>query len=178
MDIEKLANDAFWKKKLRHAFHTQDVDKDGFISRADFDLVVQRYQEMGSSNEHTKKLKDTFNKCCDEWGLTDSSVKFTIDEILDIHGKQLGEMKKLDSMYSEMFDSVDMNGNGSISFEEWSNHYQSLGIDLKHARPSFDAMDFNGDNQVSRNEFITYHKEFFFSTEDKLNSSILYGPLD
>ena len=84
MDIEKLANDAFWKKKLRHAFHTQDVDKDGFISRADFDLVVQRYQEMGSSNEHTKKLKDTFNKCCDEWGLTDSSVKFTIDVILEM----------------------------------------------------------------------------------------------
>ena len=173
-----MANDSSWKKKLRHAFNKRDVNKDGFISRADFDLVVSHYQDMGSSNEHTKKLKDTFNKCCNEWGLTDSTKQFTIDQILEIHGKHLGEMKKLDSMYSEMFDSVDMNGNGLISFEEWENHYKSLGIDVKYARAFFEAMDFNKDNQVSRNEFIEYHKEFFFSTEDKLHSSLLYGPLD
>ena len=178
MDVEKLRNDVFWKKKIRHAFVTQDVDKNGCISRADFDLVVQRYKGMGSSEEHTKKLEDTFNKCCEEWGLTDHSVQFTIDEIVEIHGKQLGKMKELTSMYLEMFDSVDMNANGEISYKEWETHYKSLGIPIEHARPSFKAMDANGDGEVSKQEFINYHMEFFFSTEDKLHSSILYGPLD
>jgi hypothetical protein len=39
-------------------------------------------------------------------------------------------------------------------------------------------MNTSGDGVVSMDEFIQYNKEFFFTTEDTLKSSILYGPLD
>ena len=43
---------------------------------------------------------------------------------------------------------------------------------------SFRAMDRNHDTLLSREEFKAYHVEYFFTSEDKLNSSILYGPLN
>ena len=42
----------------------------------------------------------------------------------------------------------------------------------------FEATDTNGDGVVPLEEFTAYHVEFFSTTENKLNSAILYGPLD
>ena len=178
MDFEILCNNDFWKKKLRKAFENQDVDKDGFISRADYDLIISRYKEMGASERCTTKLQDTWEKMYKLWGITDHTVKFSIDEMIVIHGKVLQLVSKHTNMFDEMFDSIDMNGNGEISFTEWDAHYKSMTIPSEHARASFDAMDTNRDGIVSKQEFYDYHIEFFLTTEDKLNSSILFGPLD
>ena len=62
--------------------------------------------------------------------------------------------------------------------KEWELHYRCMGLDPKYAKVSFEAMDTNGDGNVSLEEFTAYHVEFFSSTENKLNSAILFGPLD
>ena len=38
-----------------------DADKDGVITRADYRLVLQRYREMGISDEHLKKLEKAYS---------------------------------------------------------------------------------------------------------------------
>lgn len=68
-----------------------------------------------------------------------------------------------------MFNNLDLNEDGVISFTEWTAHYQSLGIDTANARASFDAMDKNGDGKISKEEFVNYHYEFFFTTENNLS---------
>ena len=80
--------------------------------------------------------------------------------------------------YESMFNNLDMNRDGVITYNEWVAHYNCMGIDTEHARASFEAMNQSGDGKVSRDEFVTYHYEFFNTTEDKRKSSILYGPLD
>ena len=75
---EGLKNNEFWNKKFRHAVKVRDIDKDGFISRSDFQMIVTRYREMGSSEEHLKKLDNTLMKICDAWGLTEGK-KLTYD---------------------------------------------------------------------------------------------------
>ena len=63
MDFEILCNNDFWKKKLRKAFENQDVDKDGFISRADYDLIISRYKEMGGALPNYKTLGRKCTSC-------------------------------------------------------------------------------------------------------------------
>ncbi len=45
------------------------------------------------------------------------------------------------SMNGYNLKSLNTDGNGEISFKEWSDYYTVVGIDTVHARPSFDAMD-------------------------------------
>ena len=174
----KVRESAFWKKKFMLAMKNRDADKDGFISRKDFYLLVQRYEDLGYSPEQTKKIKNTFQQNFETWGLENESTALTYEQFSENYMKGLeraGEFHP--SLFKEMFETVDMNGDGKITFDEWVKHNKAMGIDQKHARASFDAMDADGDGEVSVEEFSNYHREFFFSTEDKLKSSILYGPL-
>ena len=156
-----------------------DVDKDGYISREDFDMIVQRYKEAGSTPEHIKKLQESFEKLYEIWGMTEDGVKLTLQEFEEMFQDKLEKSYAYtDELYSGWFEQVDMNGDGKITLNEWNLHNTSLNISAENAKKSFEAMDANKDGIISVQEFIDYHTEFFFSAEDKLKSSILYGPLD
>ena len=175
-----LQSSEFWKKKAHRAIRVRDTNRDGTISKEDFDMVIEHYRDMGTSEEHLKKLSDSFSKTCLNYGMADEGRKLTYDEFaahLSENGKIPGRDER-SKAFVVMFDIIDSNCNGEISFKEWTDYYKTVGIDVKHARASFDAMDADGNGIVSKEEFIAYVDEYFFTTEDKLNSSILYGPLD
>ena len=81
-------------------------------------------------------------------------------------------------LYGSMFDVIDANGDGLIDLDEWRVLYECRGIPVEYAKASFVAMDADHDGLISRKEFVDYQFEFTFTSEDKLKSSILYGPLD
>ena len=113
----------------------------------------------------------------------DDTVALTYQEFADTLGKMVaatsGDFDKLDHvrLFATHFEVMDRDGDGVISLKEWLDHHKAVGIDVKHARPSFDAMDKNGEGVISKEEYIAYAKEFLFTAEDKLNSSIMFGPL-
>ncbi len=180
MMAEDLTLNEFWKKKVYRAIRVRDANKDGYISKADFELIVQRYKDIGAPEEHLKKLDKVFTAHCVRYDLTDESAKLTYDQfaaMLARTAKNKDEDKRVD-FFKSMFVVIDIDGNGEISFQEWVEFYKAMGIDTQYARASFDAMDANKDGIISKKEFAAYINEYFFSSENKLNSSILYGPLD
>lgn len=159
----------------------RDANRDGLIQRADFNLVVERYRKMGASEEHLKKINSAFESLYTKWGLVDDSTALTYDEFASRQWEAMPESgfkERGAKLFSGMFQIVDGNGDGEISFQEWVDYYKALGINTDYARASFDAMDTNSDGIISMEEFTVYSVEFFFSAEDTLNSSIMYGPLD
>ena len=82
-----------------------------------------------------------------------------------------------EDLMEQMFPILDCNGDCVISMEEWRVHNCAMGISPEHAEASFHAMDADEDGKISQEEFVNYHYEYFYSTENKLNSAILYGPL-
>ena len=78
----------------------------------------------------------------------------------------------------KMFGVLDTDGSGKVSFDEWHTHYSAFGITPEHARASFDAIDQDGDGQISMDEFVSYHLEYYYTTDNKLNSALFYGPPD
>ena len=180
-DYSGLRKSEFWRKKFARAVQVRDTDKSGDISRADFELVVTRYQQLGSSTpQHLANVSKLMMSSCDAIGLTDESVKLSYAEFEEKWSSAIlkkAEKGEYVQFFSSMFNNLDLNEDGVISLTEWTAHYQSLGIDTTYARASFDAMDTNGDGKISKEEFVNYHYEFFFTTENKLNSAILYGPI-
>ena len=49
VDFVELRKSEFWRKKFRKAVETRDADKNGYISRSDFQLVLERYQKLSET---------------------------------------------------------------------------------------------------------------------------------
>ena len=176
---KQLLESPFWNQKLDCAIFATDVDKDGLITRKDFKLLAQRYKDLGDlSREQQQRIDTCMMKLCDSVGLTDDTKQFTYEEFKRGHANIDSLSQVLDTNFRIAFDALDVNGNGVVSMQEWELHYKGMGIDPKYAKASFKAMDTNGDGVVSLEEFTAYNVEFFSTTENKLNSAILYGPLD
>ena len=176
--MEDLLKNEFYKKKFRHAVEVLDTNRDGTISRADFLKTLQCHKDLGATEEHLKKVKAIFDKFFVTLGLTDDSIKLKYEEFEEIHMRNNSKMKEHDiAAFRELFCLVDIDGDGKISYEEWVRHYKTMFIDVAFARDSFDAMDTNHDGMISMEEFVDYHIEYYYSAEDKLKSSLLYGPM-
>ena len=182
VDFLNLPKSEFWNKKFDRAVQVRNTRKTGYISRADFDLVVKRYKEDHHANqEHIELLKQFVNKSLESLGLTDEAVQLTHAQFKD---RWLSSLQKLpeehgfDKFFGAMFDIVNMKGDGFITLDEWTAHYRCYGIDTKYAKDSFNALDMDKDGKISKEHFLQYHYEYFFTTTDDLKSSILYGPLD
>ena len=176
-DLEKLMQNDFFVKKRQRELAARDTNKDGFISRADFDMIIQRHIDMGTSAEKVKQLREMVDAMCDSIGLTDHGVKYTYDEYYKQWEKRTEKMGVSAPQFEGYFNAVDLNNDGEISLEEWIIHNKCFGIDPAHAKASFNAMS-QGDGRVSQKQFVDYHLEFYYTAEDNLKSSILFGPLD
>ena len=178
-DFSKLRKSEFWNKKIDRAVRVQDTDKSGDISRADMFLVVERYKKLGTSTpKHLEILSMTLTDTLNRLNLSDESVRMSYDEFKEKLIEDLTKCGRYEPVYEALFHNLDMNGDGVISFEEWTAHYSCVGIDPAHARASFDAMDQNSDGKISMEEFVNFHYEYYFTAENKLGSAILYGPLE
>ena len=141
--------------------------------------VAQRYKDLGDVNEEQlQRVHECLMKMCDSVGLTDDTKQFTYEEFKTRHANVENLSEVNSTIFRTMFSGLDINGDGVVSMKEWELHYKCMGLDPKYAKASFEAMDTNGDGVVSLEEFVAYNVEFFSSTENKLNSAILYGPLD
>ena len=146
-----LKGSEFYRKKFQRAMEVRDANKDGYIQRSDFMMVVKRYKELGASDEHLQKLTSAFEQGFKMWGLVDDSTALTYKEFARTHMDAMAEYSKEGAvkLFSGMFEVIDLDGNGEISFQEWVDHYKALGVDVTYARASFDAMDMDGNGVVS-----------------------------
>lgn len=177
VNLEELSKNEFWQRKMRTVMKIRDANKDGLVSRADYRLVIQRYKEMGASEEHLKKLEDYFSAAWKAGGVLDDTTEVTFQEFAVNFRKNAEDKFEPMKIFSTQFEIIDSNGDGEISLKEWVEYYRAMGIDTVHARASFDAMDMNADGVISKEEFAAYVMEFMYTTEDKMKSSLLYGPL-
>ncbi|CAB3988986.1 sarcoplasmic calcium-binding [Paramuricea clavata] len=124
-------------------------------------VMIKKYNELGMPDENKQELSDTMYGMCDSLSLTDYTKSLTYDEIVQ---SWIDNVEKGDR-------------NGSLSLKEWEIHCTAINIPVEHAKPSFKAMDTDRDGVISHDEFLAYHYEYFHTSEDKLHSSLLYGPL-
>ena len=75
VDVVELKKSEFWRKKFLRAVESRDADKNGSITRSDFELVVERYKKIaGGTTDKIEKLSKAMSSFCDEIGLGDRVV--------------------------------------------------------------------------------------------------------
>ena len=75
VDVAELKKSEFWKKKFRRAVESRDTDKNGSITRSDFELVVESYKKSaGGTTDKIEKMSKLMSSFCDKLELSDSVV--------------------------------------------------------------------------------------------------------
>ncbi len=179
--IAELRENDFWNKKFKRATEVLDTKNTGVIKRSDFEATVERYKKFGNATpEQVEVLSQSLLIPCDQMGLLGDEDKLTYEEFKVKWFEAMLTLEKngtLGSYFPAAFNIIDGDHDGFIKFEDWDLQYRSHGVDVKHAPASFAAMT-TTDGLLAKENFVAYHKEYFFSAEDHLGSSNFYGPLD
>ena len=176
IDFAVLGKDPVWRKKMTTYAEYSDSDKDGYVSRADYDLIATRYKSLTIADpSHGVVVDKVMGTVSTMLGLV-GSKKLTyaefVDAFVDGVAKQIISDRVDTQLFGAFFDTVDANGDGSIDMAEWRAHYECYRVPLEYAKASFDAIDTNHDGLLSKEEFVAYHVSYFTTTD----SSLLFGP--
>lgn len=173
----------FWLRKMRTYFCRIDFDKDGAITRKDFEGMADRFIKSGKlKSEHEGDLMTTL---CSVWDLFLSPFgggeSLNQDKFIESMGKLVHDptlKKTLQGPLPLFFHAVDANDDHLISGDEFTQFFEILGLDAGLAPATFAAIDTNGDGDISLEEFVQAGVEFFTEEKDESKpSKLFWGPM-
>ena len=161
-----------------------DINRDGYLSREDFELMAKRLVEntSGITKEKTEEIHAAFQKIADFTNLK-PGLKIPLDEAAKIashHYLFSGSASDKPSEHHHiLFDCIDTNSDGHISLEEFKVYFKVIGHDIsdEEIKHSFDTLDSNSNGEISREEFIAAAMDFYFGVEETELSNAFYGNL-
>ncbi|XP_013401302.1 sarcoplasmic calcium-binding protein-like [Lingula anatina] len=173
-----------WMEKMRTWFFRQDVDRDGYLSKGDFEQQARRITEfMKLNDEQAKKLMDNRMHIWKYYVSGDPDNSDTV-KIPDVEGKRrflLAVNSTLRQSFFETFsihfDGIDLNNDGEISQEEHAAFFYGYNIPTEFSPEVFKTLDTNNDGHVSREQFLTAYLDFIFSEDPDSKHVHFCGPL-
>jgi Ca2+-binding EF-hand superfamily protein len=172
---------ALWVTKMKTYFSRIDFDRDGAITRVDFERMAEKFAtDSAMAPEHAKVLLDSLTGVWDKFLATVAEGKGISQEAfissMQARVKDPASKAVVEGPLPLFFRAVDTNEDNMISRDEYGTFFNLLGLDPAMAPASFDAIDTNADGFLSQEEFITAGSDFFFNQEDSPNK-LFWGPL-
>lgn len=184
-DLEVLGHrgeSQFWRRKMRTFHGILDVNKDGVISYDDFQLLADRFVNLGHlSEKHTKEFRKVIKNIWEaQWGEITPYNLVTVEQYLDDMHHVLNDksrIKKAHAFLPYLFKAVDKDSSGEISVEEFKLFFNSLGLKETDASVAFLSIDGNCDGRISIKEFVNHGRDFFLTEDEERISKYFWGPL-
>ena len=163
-----------------------DVNKDGFLSREDYDLMAKQLAEYGRLTEkQADSAYSGFMEIADTLNLT-PGVKVPLQEAIQRANTSLLSMppeerkeKVHDGVLGIMFDVIDTGKEGYNSLEEVKAFYKVIAPEMSETEVmrAFELLDTAKDGKISREEFTAAAEDFLFGVEVTDVSKLFFGPL-
>ena len=171
---------------MRTRFARLDLNKDGYISREDFEIMSEKLvaETKGMTKEQVDATYRGIMNVADAFGLK-KGVKKTVEEAAKSANNLILSMtpeeKKaiLRSSHDPLFDAIDTNKDGHISLEEFKVYFHVVAPDITEAEiiHSFNTIDANKDGKISREEFMAAAEDFLQGVEETEISRAYFGHL-
>ena len=172
-----------WVERIRGVFEAMDKNKNGYFTREEWFIVVDRLAKaVPDRPDELAKARKLMEDFCEELGLTggakvdqDKYVQLVaVFAVKQMNASMKGEETVYDKLVNAMFDVVDHNHDGTISWEEYKT-VTAAGemISVEAARAGFDMLDKNKNGKIERKEYTDSNVKFWYNLEDTADG--LYG---
>ncbi|TWF93720.1 EF-hand domain-containing protein [Saccharopolyspora dendranthemae] len=165
------------RKKASVVFTAMDVNGDGFLERADFEALTERWARIRGEDGSTR-LREIMMRWWDALSATadeNSDQRITQEEMLAAV-ENLGAMLDLVTATAEsMFEAVDEDGDGRVTAAEYARMIQAWTGREAPTDLAFARLDLNGDGELRRSEFVTHWVEFWVGDDGEEPGTHLFG---
>lgn len=166
---------------MRTYFQRIDFDKDGSITRKDFEGMAARFAEHSKlQGDAAKSLSDKVTAVWDKYLHSLGENGISQDAFIAGMEKQVKDPAlkgTLEGPLPLFFQAVDSNNDGMISADEFGDFFRILGLDAGMGPASFAAIDTNNDGLLSQDEFVEAGSKFFISEDTAEPTRLFWGPL-
>ncbi|MDQ1357821.1 MAG: hypothetical protein QOG44_2194, partial [Acidimicrobiaceae bacterium] len=175
----------FVKRKLAMAYYRFDFDYDGVVSQGDFErlgVTVATMRGLEPGSPEADQIVDAHKGWWDAYfkgGDADGDGQVTLEEYLAFIDAWVGSDPDAIAHAIEgnelVFDTIDLNGDRKLTFEEFSLYLMAYGLAEDDASTAFEHIDLDGDGFISRTEFAKSITEYYISEERPSPSEWFYG---
>ena len=176
---------AYHQRKMRTRMTRLDINKDGYISREDYELIGKKLaKHNGMTREQAEATTKEFLKVADAFNMK-PGVKIPLEEAAKKASESLLSMSSeerkalLTDTHNLLFDAIDTNKDGHISMKEFEVYFKVLapGISEVEVAHSFDSIDTDKNGEISREEFLAAAEDFMLGVEETELSKAFLGRL-
>ena len=180
--VQDYLNNAKWVRRISQMFTDTDVDKNGYVSVADFIKFVDNLaKEAPDRPDLITKLRAVMVEWAAAIGIKEG-IKASKQEYLKLMAAMAvsenakvkrGEKSLIYKLDNALFDVVDVNHDGNITLNEYKLVMKAFNLDEASSEAGFAAVDKNKNGRIERNEFIETEFKFWFSLDDPDAQGIL-----
>ena len=177
---------AYHLRKIRTVVKRLDIDKNGYSSREDIELMAEKLIDYGKlTKEEAEFVRKGFMKYVEVFDLKPGE-KRPLEEMAQKATKAILSLSAVEreamihDVLEPMFDVIDLNKDGHISMEEFKVYFRIIGADLSDEEVvhSFNAIDADKDGQISREEYLAAANDFYNGVEETEISKVFLGRLE
>ncbi|GAB3450661.1 EF-hand domain-containing protein [Actinophytocola sediminis] len=160
-------------------FTAMDVNGDGYLERADFDALADRWVSIRGKTR-ADRLREIM---VGWWTVLHAASDQNRDEKVTL-GEVLATVENLGTMLdlvaataTSMFEAVDQDGDGQVSAEEYGRMIHAWTGDDAPTEAGFARLDLDGDGVLSKAEFIRHWVEFWAGDDQNAPGTYMFGDL-
>ena len=174
-------------RKMKTRISRMDVNKDGFFSREDFEVMGRRLAEYGGlDKEQTESTCKEFLRIADALDVKpgeklplNEAAQQGSDAVLGLTSTCKDPKAMVCDIHNMLFDVIDTNNDGRISVREFQVYFQVIAPNMSEAEVDhcFKVIDADKNGEISREEFLAAAEDFFLGVEETELSMVFFGPL-
>lgn len=172
-------------RKWTRLFHVYDADGNGVVEKTDFETIFQNVAVARNLTPGSPEYQKLHAKFMEDWEYLQKDVDKNNNGQIDIqewleHGEHRinsPEMyQTVIDLANQMFELLDLDGNGVISLAEYKTVLQSWRVSEDVAAENFPKLDLNGDGAINKDEFVELVRQFHTSDDPDSPGNFFFGP--
>lgn len=169
------------RRKTALVFTAMDVNSDGFLERADFAALAERWTvNRGLTPEDPEAAR--LSAIMMSWWETllaasdiNRDDKVTLDEVLLVVDQLPTDLAPVAGTAAAMFEAMDADGDGRISAAEYHELIETWNGVPTGTDEVFALLDLDGDGHLSQDEFVRLWTEFWAGDDPNAAGTWVFG---